>query len=188
MFWKFLLKINIRPNFLVFYQSSHFADLVLKNYFKTLDVYILVKCVQLQLRHNQGGQDTHDDPHAKGAVGRPREPSYCKKNIFETTKSFKKSDYDKFVFLHIDINNSCLVKYFWLAFSCLKKIAKHFINNPSETVVQQDSRGANRHQKLPLDGSTDFLSKILQHMTTLQQCCVSFHCITVWQWNPWYFF
>ena len=75
--------------------------------------------------------------------GRPRDPSLCRKTILETIKSLLISDCYKLVFLYRGITNSCLVKlnfrgwvsYFWLIFSCRKNIAKHFIKNPSETLV-----------------------------------------------------
>ena len=87
---------------------------------------------------------THMMTHTKREPrGRPRDPSSCRKTILETIKSLLISDYYKLVFLYRGITNSCLVKlnftgwlsYFWLTFSWLKKIAKHFRKNPSETVV-----------------------------------------------------
>ena len=73
-------------------------------------------------------------------MGRTHMMTHTKREII---KSLLISDYYKLVFLDRGITNSCLVKlnftgwvsYFWLIFSCLKNIAKHFIKNPSETLV-----------------------------------------------------
>ena len=59
----------------------------------------------------QGGPDTHDDPHETGSARRAVRPLIVqKKTMLETIKIFSIFDYDKFVFLHIEINNSCFVK------------------------------------------------------------------------------
>ena len=58
----------------------------------------------------QGGPETHDDTHETGAARTAARPLLVQKTILETIKSFQISDYSKFVFLHIEINNSFLVK------------------------------------------------------------------------------
>ena len=53
------------------------------NYFKTLDVYISVKCgQQVQLRNPRGGPDTHDDPHEMGTSQTAARPRLVQKNQF----------------------------------------------------------------------------------------------------------
>ena len=45
------------------------------------------------LEVTQNGPDTHDDPHKTGAARIAQDPSLWRKNILETIKSFKISDY-----------------------------------------------------------------------------------------------
>ena len=109
------------------------ADLVSKNSFPNFGHQMWEMDA---MEATQGGSDTHNDPHETGAVQTAARPSLYRKTILLTIKSFSTSDY-------IEINNSFLVKLnftgwdscFLLTFSCLKKIAKHFRKNPSETVV-----------------------------------------------------
>ena len=88
------------------------ADLVLKKLFQNFGRLYLIQMGEIDaLEVTQSGPDTHDMTHTKREPhGQPRDPSLCRKTILETIKSFKISDYYKVVFLHIEINNSCLVK------------------------------------------------------------------------------
>ena len=58
----------------------------------------------------QNGPDTHDGPHETGAARTAARPLLVQKKTFLKLLKVFFSDYYKFVFLHIEINNSCLVK------------------------------------------------------------------------------
>ena len=55
-----------------------------KNYFKSLDVYILVKRPLEKLYlHPQWGPDTHNSPHQRGAASKAEQPLFVQKNHFK---------------------------------------------------------------------------------------------------------
>ena len=57
--------------------------------FKTLGVYILVKCGrQVRPRHPRGGPDTHDDPHETGAARKAAQALFVQKKHLKSIKSF----------------------------------------------------------------------------------------------------
>ena len=88
---------------LFFYLFSLWAYFVLKNYFKTLDIYISVKCERWeQLSCNTGGPGTHDDPH-EGAVRTVARPLLVPFFFFiETIKILSTSDYYKYFFVLLE--------------------------------------------------------------------------------------
>ena len=57
--------------------------------FKTLGVYILVKCGrQVRPRHPRGDPDTHDDPHETGAAHKAAQALFVQKNHFRKYQKF----------------------------------------------------------------------------------------------------
>ena len=92
---------------------SYLADLVSKKLFQNFGRRYLGQIWEMDaMEVTQGGSDTHNDPHETGAARTAARPFILqkKKNILESIKSFSTSDYYKFVFIHIEIDNSCLVK------------------------------------------------------------------------------
>ena len=117
----------------IFWFSTGF--LIGSNFFKTINVYILVKCGH-----------TKQEPRR-----RPQDPSLCRKIIKKLSKASQFLIILKISLFHMLFINSCLVNwdytgwvsYFWLLTLIRpKKIARHFITLPSGTVVRrQDPPG-----------------------------------------------
>ena len=69
-----------------------------KNYFKIVNVYILVKRPLEKLHlQPQWCPDTHNTSHQRGAVSKAEQPLFVqKKSMLKTIKSFPISDYIKY--------------------------------------------------------------------------------------------
>ena len=90
IFWKINIKDKYQVKLFCFLLVISFGRFGVKFFFfKTLDVYISVKCAwQIRLRHPRGGPDTHDNPHEMKAARTAARPLLVQKNHFRNYQKF----------------------------------------------------------------------------------------------------